>query len=89
MDGISKVDTLNNTTSYWENPVGHTPGETIFIPDPNGIEEDDGVLLSVVLDGFQGTSYLFCLDGKTMQEIGKAECDWAVAFGAHGHHVQS
>lgn len=89
MDGISKVDTLNNTTSYWENPVGHTPGEAIFIPDPDGIEEDDGVLLSVVLDGFQGTSYLLCLDGKTMREIGKAECDWVVGFGAHGHHVQS
>ncbi|KAH7030667.1 carotenoid oxygenase [Microdochium trichocladiopsis] len=49
--------------------------------------EDDGVLLSVVLDGFGKTSYLVCLDARTMKEVGRAECDWAIGHGFHGMHA--
>jgi torulene dioxygenase len=58
------------------------------VPSPEGVDEDDGVLLSVVLDGFDETSYLVCLDTRTMKELGRAECDWAVGIGTHGAHIQ-
>ncbi|KAI1765192.1 carotenoid oxygenase [Hypoxylon sp. FL1150] len=51
--------------------------------------EDDGVLLSVVLDGVNKKSYLLCLDAKTMKELGRAECDFAIAVGFHGLHWPS
>ena len=35
--------------------------------------EDDGVLLSVVLDGKKEESYLLVLDARTMEEVGRAE----------------
>jgi torulene dioxygenase len=89
LDGLSKIDTLTKECIYWANPKGHTPGEAIFIADPTGVEEDDGVLLSVVLDGFEGKSYLLCLDAKTMEEMGRAECDWAIGLGFHGQHISS
>lgn len=54
---------------------------------PGGVKEDDGVLLSVVLDGFSRKSYLLCLDARTMLEMGRAEMDFAVGFGFHGVHA--
>jgi torulene dioxygenase len=88
LDGISKFDLKTKEVMYWQNPRGHTPGEAIFVPNPDGVDEDDGVLLSVVLDGFKETSYLVCLDARTMKELGRAECDWAVGLGTHGAHIQ-
>lgn len=90
-DAIAKIDTETRELLQWEGPHGHTPGEAIFVPRPAAdgeeLDEDDGVLLSVVLDGANRTSYLLCLDAKTMTELGRAECEFAVAIGLHGRHV--
>ncbi|KAK3292963.1 carotenoid cleavage dioxygenase 1 [Chaetomium fimeti] len=91
-DALAKVDTETAEVLQWEGPHGHTPGEAIFVPRPatDGEEEpseDDGVLLSVVLDGANKMSYLLCLDAKTMTELGRAECEFAVAIGLHGCHL--
>ncbi|KAK1753200.1 Beta,beta-carotene 9 [Echria macrotheca] len=79
-DAIAKVDTKTREVLRWEGPQGHTPGEAIFIPRPavegESVDEDDGVLLSVVLDGGNKMSYLLCLDAPTMTEIGRAEYWW-------------
>jgi torulene dioxygenase len=91
LDTIVKTDLETRTALYWDNPKGHTPGEAIFVPRPKAMgeetAEDDGVLLSVILDGFGKTSYLVCLDARTLKELGRAECEWAVAFGFHGLHA--
>lgn len=86
-DGLAKFDTETSTTIFWDNPYGHTPGEAIFVPDPDGKEEDNGILLSVVLDGFSEQSYMLCLDARTMLEMGRAQCSWVIPFGFHGQHV--
>ncbi|KAI0006848.1 carotenoid oxygenase [Xylariaceae sp. FL0662B] len=92
-DTIVKTDLETRETVFWDNAKGHTPGEAIFVPRPKAhndgdkdLGEDDGVLLSVVLDGIGKTSYLVCLDAKTMKELGRAECDFAVGIGFHGLH---
>lgn len=86
LDGLIKFDTLTQTA---EARIVHaqSPGEPIFIPDPDGVDEDDGVLMSVVLDGTQGKSYLLVLDAKSFTEIGRAEMEIAFPFGFHGTHV--
>jgi torulene dioxygenase len=71
----------------WNKP-GHTPGEPIFVADPAKTGEDDGVVLSVVLDGVSGRSYLLVLDAKNWVEVGRAEVPVAVGFGFHGAHVR-
>ena len=86
-DAIVKTDTDERSAVLWRAPRGHTPGEPIFVPRPEGVEEDDGVLLSVVLDGAKGMSYLLCLDAATMEVVGRAECEFAVGFGFHGRLV--
>ncbi|KAH7888191.1 carotenoid oxygenase [Phlebopus sp. FC_14] len=82
-DGIVKYDTETRTPTYWS-VQGHNPSEPIFVPDPRGAVEDDGVLLSVVLDGRSEKSYLLVLDAKTMKEVGRASMECAVGFGFHG-----
>lgn len=83
LDGIVKFDNKTQTAIFWETEA-HTPGEPIFIADPEGSAEDDGVLLSVVLDGIAGKSYLLCLDARDLTEKGRAEMDGPMAFGFHG-----
>ncbi|KAF2749408.1 carotenoid oxygenase [Sporormia fimetaria CBS 119925] len=85
LDSIIKFDNVSRTGIFWETE-GHTPSEPIFVPDPNGEAEDDGVILSVVLDGLEGKSYLLCLDARDLSEKGKAEMDQAMAFTFHGTH---
>ncbi|KAK8859253.1 carotenoid oxygenase [Apiospora arundinis] len=94
VDGLGKTDVETRETVFWDNPQGHTPGEAVFVPRPpatqdEAVAEDDGVLLSVVLDGYGRNSYLLCLDARTMTELGRAECGWAIAHGFHGVHTQA
>ncbi|KAM0333977.1 hypothetical protein ACHAQA_000995 [Verticillium albo-atrum] len=92
LDTIVKTDTDKREALLWGCPQGHTPGEAIFVPRPGVTEdeqlaEDDGVLLSVVLDGSTQRSYLLCLDAKDLSELGRAECPFSIGFGFHGVHA--
>lgn len=86
LDGIIKNDT-HTQTSIARVIHAQSPSEPIFLPDPGGIEEDDGVLLSVVLDGTKGKSYLLVLDARNFDEVGRADMEIVVPFGFHGTHV--
>lgn len=86
LDGIMKFDSETRETLFWTEHA-QSPGEPIFVADPERETEDAGVLLSVVLDGMTGRSYLLCLDAKTLAEIGRAHVDGPIGFGFHGQHV--
>lgn len=86
LDGLVKYDAQTRSHTVWSE-FGQSPGEPIFVADPEADEEDGGVLLSVVLDGTAGKSYLIVLDAKTMTEVGRANVGSVVGFGFHGTHV--
>ena len=85
-DALCKLDLDTGEAKYWS-VDHHTPGEAIFVPNPDGKGEDDGVLLCCILDGDKSTSYLLVLDARTMEEVGRAEVERVVPFGFHGRHV--
>lgn len=87
VDGLVKYDMETQTALFWEQH-GHSAGEAIFVPDPEGKDEDDGILLSVVLDGHKGRSYLLVLNARTMKEVARAEMEGVVGFGFHGTHYK-
>lgn len=64
----------------------HYPSEPWFVSTPNAAREDDGVLLSVVLDGERGKSYLAILNATTMALINRSYLPFAVPFTLHGRH---
>ena len=63
LEEILKIDTTNGATLSWSQPSCH-PGEPVFVAHPDAEHEDDGVLLSVVLDARSETrqprSFLSC-----------------------------
>ena len=96
LDGLLKFDMQTQTVVARWDVRGHSAGEPIFVPRPRvdfnpetaaeGDDEEDGVLLSVVLDCFKGSSYLLVLDAKDLKEVGRAEVGGPIGFGFHGTH---
>ncbi|HVY96125.1 MAG TPA: carotenoid oxygenase family protein [Solirubrobacterales bacterium] len=85
-DQLVKVDVETGAESSWWEP-GSFPGEPVFVPRPEpGRAEDEGVLLSVVLDGRASSSYLLVLDAATMRELGRARVPHHIPFGFHGQY---
>lgn len=83
-DSLIKMDMHSQQAVRW-GVEKHTPGEPIFVVDEaRKDKEDGGWLLSCVLDGVSGTSYLLCLDAETMQEVGRAESNVPWGIGFHG-----
>jgi beta-carotene 15,15'-monooxygenase len=61
-------------------------GEPIFVPDPDGDAEDDGVVLTVALDEGDDASRLVILDGETLEERARATLPHQVPFDFHGRY---
>lgn len=88
VDCVCKTDVLTRETLIWAGPQGHLPGEPVFVGRPGAEEEDDGVLLTVVVDCVGGKgAYLLCLDARRMEEVGRAEMGFTVGMGFHGVHI--
>jgi beta,beta-carotene 9',10'-dioxygenase len=80
---LAKVDIQSGETKLWREPACY-PGEPIFIECPQARSEDDGVIVSVVLDGKHGHSFLVVLDAHTFGELGRAIVPHHIPFGFHG-----
>jgi carotenoid cleavage dioxygenase-like enzyme len=87
---LVKIDTQQTGANdvRW-GPPGSFPSEPVFIPRPGATAEDDGVVLSVVLDvdGQQPSSSLVVLDAATFTELGRARVPHHIPFGLHGSFV--
>ncbi len=79
------LTTLPAPVKKWQE-VGCYPGEPVFVARPGGMGEDDGVLLSVVLDGKTGRSFLLVLDAISLSEVARAVVPHHIPFGFHGNH---
>jgi beta,beta-carotene 9',10'-dioxygenase len=82
-DRLVKVDNETGEATVWSEPGVYT-GEPVFVAAPGGRDEDDGVLLSVVLDAQRGRSSLLVLDARTMTELARAHAPHAIPHGIHG-----
>lgn len=78
-----KIDTHTGESWIWHKE-GSYPGEPVFVPSPGATAEDDGLLLSVVLDGLKGRSYLLVCNARSLEEVGRAEVPHHIPFGFHG-----
>lgn len=63
---------------------GHYPVEAWFVATPGGEEEDEGLLLVPVLDGFKKQTYLAMIDARTMKIVNRAYLPTIVPFSLHG-----
>jgi beta,beta-carotene 9',10'-dioxygenase len=65
---------------------GCYPGEPVFVANPHSEEEDEGVILTVVLDQTHHSSFLLVLDARTFQEIGRTALHHQIPVGLHGQY---
>ena len=78
-NSICKVDKEKKETTLWRDTDFYYPGEVIFIPNPNGKDEDDGILISACSNIENGSDessskdFLLFVDAKTMKELGRAK----------------
>lgn len=63
--------------------------EPVFVPHPGSTEEDDGVVLSVVIDVCNQKTFLLVLDAKTFKEVGRAEVPFIIPATIHGTFVEN
>ena len=56
----------------------------MFVTRPGGYAEDDGVLLTVVLDAGAERTFLLVLDAATLEELARADAPHHIPFGTHG-----
>jgi beta,beta-carotene 9',10'-dioxygenase len=84
-DALAKVDVTDGSRTSWR-AEGCYPGEPVFVRRPGGEAEDDGVVLSVVLDAATRRSFLLILDAGTFEEIARAEAPHHIPYGFHGQH---
>jgi len=82
-DQLVKIDVDSGAFTAWHEP-GCLPSEPVFVARPGGTDEDDGVALSVVLDGRSETSFLLALDAATFTEVARAALPQHVPLGFHG-----
>lgn len=80
---LIKANVQTGAIEEWTEP-GALAGEPVFVPYPNGKDEDEGLLLSVVSNQIRNNSYLLVLNAKDFREIARAEVSHFIPYGLHG-----
>ncbi|TRY93274.1 hypothetical protein DNTS_021650 [Danionella cerebrum] len=84
---IVKFDAQTKQQIEWTEGNGFA-SEPVFIPRPDGVEEDDGVVLAVVINAQprQG-GFLLILDAKSFKEVARASLDVDFHMDMHGYFI--
>ena len=90
-NSLVKVDMHTGATTEWFKP-DHYPSEPNFMPRPASEggtgAEDDGVIVSTILCGPEGTSFLLVLNATTWEEIAWAKAPHFLPYMSHGFAEQ-
>ncbi|MCH9631559.1 MAG: Apocarotenoid-15,15'-oxygenase [Chlamydiia bacterium] len=86
-DYLYKCNVKTKTHLQWSEKHC-SPGEPVFIPSPHAVDEDDGAVLSIVLNEEENSSFLLVLDAKSFNEIARAKMPCSIPTGLHGQFFQ-
>lgn len=81
---LLKWDLQQSTQKIWREDNCY-PGEPLFIAKPKAIEEDDGVVISIVLQAVDEYSFLLVLNAQTWEEQARIRLPHVLPFGLHGN----
>lgn len=88
-DALVRYDLVRDEAVQWDPGPGQSPGEPIFVRDPDGRADDEGWVLSVVYDAGRDASDLVVLDASSFGKDPEAviHLPSRVPFGFHGSWV--
>ena len=84
---LLKLKLSDLSTQSWYRDY-HFPGEPVFVMAPQARREDEGVILSLVLNTKEKVSYLLMLDAITFTELARAQIPHPIPFGSHGQYFE-
>lgn len=87
LETVTKTTLDDGRTAVWRQAGGFA-GEPVFVRRPDGTAEDDGVLLTVVLEPARGASSLVVLDARDLREVARARVPHPIPFGFHGQFAR-
>ena len=81
-DKLIKLNVESGQALKWVGKAGQFPSEPIFIARPDAQNEDDGVVVSIVLDTTLSSpkSFLLVLDAASFHELARVEVPAALPF---------
>ena len=85
---LSKLNVETKEYILWEEPGGF-PSEPVFVKNPVGKTEDDGVVLSSVINVNDKTTSLLVLNAKDFRELGRAVIKGITPTSFHGFFQQT
>uniref|UniRef100_A0AAY4BK19 Beta-carotene oxygenase 1 n=1 Tax=Denticeps clupeoides TaxID=299321 RepID=A0AAY4BK19_9TELE len=83
---IGKFDAETKKMIEWSEE-SCLPSEPVFIPKPNAVEEDDGVVLTSVINLNPGKSFLLVLDAKSFKEVARSYVNTDLHMDMHGYFI--
>jgi carotenoid cleavage dioxygenase len=88
-DALIRYDRVRDESRRWDPGPGRSPGEPVFVRDPDGRSDDEGWLLSVVHDAASDRSDVVILDASSFRGEPDAvvHLPARVPFGFHGSWV--
>lgn len=87
-DQLIKVNVNSGDFTIWKD-TDYYPGEPIFIPKPMSKSDDEGVILSILInikDASKGSQLLF-LDAKSFTKIASCQINHSILPGFHGCYI--
>ncbi|KAH6661203.1 carotenoid oxygenase [Truncatella angustata] len=90
LGSLAKSDWETGSFVRWQPENGEScPCEPVFVGRPGAVDEDDGIVLTIVINK-QGTqSVLVALDGKTFKEVARADMPQVYGLGPHGSFIEN
>ena len=85
-NALVKLDMTTGEEMVWTAPRS-CMGEPTFVPNPEGDSEDDGVIVTCIVDAAKRISAMVVLDAKTMTEVARAETPQTVPHVFHSLYV--
>ncbi|CAN9432091.1 unnamed protein product [Alternaria alternata] len=86
---LFKSDWQTGTFKSWVPQHGEScPTEPIFIQRPGATEEDDGIVITITINREGTHSILVGLDGRTFEEVARADMPQVYSLGPHGSFVE-
>jgi len=82
-DGFVKHDLVSGDSWSLKLPEGRYASEAPFAARPGAVEEDDGWLVSFVIDETAGTSECLIVDARTMEPVCRVALPHKISSGTH------
>lgn len=84
LNSVQKTALPSTKTLYWQEENSYC-GEPVFVEEPGAVDEDQGLLLSMIYNDARKVSGLIVLDAKTLESRAEIHLPIYLPFGLHGN----